>query len=236
MHIKVKCKEGRVQKRRGIVRVLDIEPAQEQQTSANDQPLHSLPEHVLEDQNGLRLRVAMRGRVPLENIDERVTFFMYTEEGRRAMLDIYNRESLVDQFLIFIKYYAGNGAPLSCRSIARYGRKGKSVITMRDLGPTMQSLRRCSVVTLLIEMYGYFHNMCAQQATFRADVPKALADGAHALGRKLERPIERGEYRRAIPLKEILDTRRGDDDVMNVLVDQFPSTLSYVDVPLHTPS
>lgn len=224
-HIRTKCVEGTVRKRRGVVRVLDIEDDQVTGSTAAAQPV---PEHVMEDQNARRLRKAMEGRVPLERLDERVTFFMYTDEGRRVLMDIFSKASLIDSLLFFIKYYTGNAAPIACRSIAKYGSKGKSLAIVRELDLTYPRLRRCVTVDLLAECYVKFRYIC-EQPVYRDDVPRAMQDAAKVMLRKLDQPIDRSTKKRTLTLKEILDTRRSDDDVMNVLVEQFPMCLSFVD-------
>ena len=221
-HLKTKCVGGGVQKRRGIVRVLDLE------TPRAKDPSQPLSQKAMEDNNKLRLRKAMDGRTSLGDTDERVTFFIYLEEGRRILMDIYSKESLMDQFLYFIKYYTGNAAPLKCRSIARYGSKGGSLVVVRDLGLTYPSLRRCTIVDLLIELYAKFKYVC-EQPVYRDDVPRGMRDAAGVFVRKLDQPLDRTAKKRTLTLKEILDTRRGDDDVMNILIGQFPLCLSFVD-------
>jgi hypothetical protein len=219
-HLKTKCTSGTVRKRSGIVRVLDIEPAAGPTTST---PLSTV---ALEQNNKLKLREAMDGRVPITSADERVTFFLYTDEGRAVMLDIFDKVSIVDQFLYFIKFYTGNAAPPNCRSVARYGSKGGSLVIVRELGLTFPSLRRCVIVDLLIELYASF-KFIMTQPIFRDDVPTRLRDAAKLLAIKLDQPINRAR-RRTLTLKEILDTRRGDDEVVNVLIDNFPLCLSFV--------
>jgi len=224
-HIKIKCMDAVTRKRRGIVRVLDIEDDKDA-PGCSKQPV---PEHVAEENNHRRLRAALADRVPVEDTDERVTFFMYTDEGRRVMLDIFSKSSLIDQFLSFIQYYAGNRAPIKCRSIVKYGSKGKSLAVVREREITYPRLRRCVIVDLLIELYSKFMVMCTQPS-FRSDVPNALKIGAEEVIKMMEKPIDRPNRQRALNLAKILDTRRTDDDVMAVLIDQFPACLSFVDL------
>lgn len=212
-------------KRRGVVRVLDVED----DTDAPGYSKQPMPEHVAEESNHRRLREALADRVPVEEVDERVTFFMYTDAGRQAMLDVFSKSSLIDQFLRFIQYYAGNRAPVKCRSVVKYGSKGKSLAIVREREITYPRLRRCVVVDLLIELYSKFVVMCTQP-TFRSDVPNALKIGAEEVLKMMEKPIDRPNRQRALNLAKILDTRRTDDDVMAVLIDQFSACLSFIDL------
>jgi hypothetical protein len=227
-HIKHTCAGGVVKKRKGIVRVLDLE--EEEEKSPSSTRAKEAHERELEKCHAVVLRQSMDSRAILECLDERVTFFLYRKEGHALLMELYAMESLVDQFLYFIKFYTGNGAAPRLQSIAKYGRQGKSVIVKRRLSCTLLSLRRCTIVDLLIELYKPFHDICASQPSFRGDVPEALKHGAKTLSMRLESPLHRDQKKRALCLKDILDTRRHDDDVMHILIDQFPLTLAFATV------
>lgn len=223
-HLVRKCVDGRVRKRKGFVTTLG--PFEDDGIREPERP----SEAVMEENNAIKLRRIMERRESIENVDERITYFIYTQEGREKLAIIYRTASLLDQFILFIKYAVGNGAPTPLKSIAKYGRQGKSVIIQRDLSATIEQLRRHTTVTLLQEMYGMFENICALQPQIRRELHPTIRDGWRSLDKALKKPIDRPSRPHIrYTLKQILEARRRDDDVMDRLVHSCREVIDYID-------